>query len=75
MLNASSGGIDILEETAWRLEKDPWELFKEICEMSNIAPARMEMWWNGYAQEDWLAPIVQEACYKICLGTVFPEGS
>ena len=63
---------DILEETAKRLEVTPWDLFKEICEMSNITAGRMDMFWDGYATEDFIPEFIHQACFKIMLGTTLP---
>ncbi len=67
MLNASSGGLDLLEQTAKILGKTEWELFQEICEVSQVNNGRRDMLWDGYATEDFLPTFVNEACYKICM--------
>lgn len=67
--------MDVLEKTATTLDKTEWELFQEICEVSGIGKQRMDALWDGYVQEDFIPEFVNAACFKICMGTTFPEGS
>lgn len=65
---------DVLEKTAKRLEVTTWMLFKEICEMSGISCGRVDMFWDGYITEGFIPDFINQACYKICLGTTWQEG-
>lgn len=67
--------LDLLEQTAKALEKSEWDIFKEICECSQIGNKRRDMLWDAWCGEDFIAPVIEAACHKILLGTVFPEGS
>jgi len=67
--------MDFLERTAERLGISPQDLFREICEMSDVTAGRMDMFWSAYQTEKFIPEFIHCACYKICLGTVFPERS